>query len=212
MEFFKAVIDYSGMPDGLLLTTAKTLHSMMGTNAATFPNPPGGLAALLAKINAFDQGIQNAALGGVDRTAIKNAAREDLLDTMGDYGNYVNSVAKGDPTIIDLSGLPRYSTQHAEGGGPVTFVPQNARIERGNVSGAIVVRWKGDGSKSMYEVQICTGDPMVEANWTYRGSFTGGRAELDGFNPGTTLWARVRKIGTGGRTGGWSDPAKLMVT
>ena len=30
--------------------------------------------------------------------------------------------------------------------------------------------------------------------------------------PGATFWVRVRKIGTKGETGGWSDPANIMVT
>jgi hypothetical protein len=50
------------------------------------------------------------------------------------------------------------------------------------------------------------------ANWSYKGSFTGGRADLSGLTPGTTFWVRVRKIGTKGETGGWSDPASIMVT
>ena len=99
-----------------------------------------------------------------------------------------------------------------QSGGGVTFVPQNARWEKGNVSGALVLRWKGDGTHATYEVQTCTGDPNTAANWSYRGSFTGGRADLDGFNPGATVWGRVRKIGTGGETGGWSDPAQTMAT
>jgi hypothetical protein len=41
---------------------------------------------------------------------------------------------------------------------------------------------------------------------SYKGSFTGGRADLSGLTPGTTIWVRVRKIG------GWSDPASIMVT
>ncbi|MEY2584524.1 MAG: hypothetical protein QOD80_550 [Verrucomicrobiota bacterium] len=73
----------------------------------------------------------------------------------------------------------------------------------------MILRWKGDGKGSLYEVQSCTGDPTVEANWTYRGSFSGGRAELKGFTPGTLMWGRVRKIGTGGEVDGWSDPAQI---
>jgi hypothetical protein len=69
-----------------------------------------------------------------------------------------------------------------------------------------------DFSYSIYELQTNTGDPNMPANWSYKGSFTGGRAELPGLTPGSTLWVRVRKIGTKGETGGWSDPANIMVT
>lgn len=34
-----------------------------------------------------------------------------------------------------------------------------------------------------------------QTNWSYKGSFTGGPADLSGFTPGATLWVRVRKIG-----------------
>jgi hypothetical protein len=45
----------------------------------------------------------------------------------------------------------------------------------------------------------------VKANWTYRGSFSGGRAELSGFTPGAVTWGRVRKIGTGGEWSEWDE-------
>ena len=97
------------------------------------------------------------------------------------------------------------------GTGGVTFIPQNVRWEDGTVSFQEILRWKGDGTHATYEAQTCTGDPTVEANWHYRGSFTGGKAVLDGFTPGTIIWGRVRKIGTGGEVGDWSDPAQFLV-
>jgi hypothetical protein len=207
----KAVVDYNSMPDGALLNQAKTTHGLLITNAATFPNPPFTMAVFFGHYGALDAAMQAASMGGTDRTATKNAARAVVIDDLGQIATYVNQVANGDPTIIDLSGLPRYSTEHGPSG-DVTFVPENVRVEQGNGSGKIVVRWKGDGSKSMYEVQVCTGDPMVEANWSYKGSWTGGKAQLDGFTPGATVWARVRKLSAAGKKGGWSDPAELMVT
>ncbi|MDQ6808438.1 MAG: hypothetical protein M3Z64_03285, partial [Verrucomicrobiota bacterium] len=107
------------------------------------------------------------------------------------------------------SGCDSYSTARVQSSGTVTFVPGNVRWEAGTLSGVCVLRWKGDGKGSTYEVQTCTGDPAVEANWSYRGSFTGGRAELNGFTPGAIAWGRTRKIGTGGNVGGWSDPAQI---
>ena len=42
-------------------------------------------------------------------------------------------------------------------------------------------------------------------------NFSGGKAVLDGFTVGATIWGRVRKIGTGGEVGDWSDPAQFLV-
>jgi hypothetical protein len=154
--------------------------------------------------------LGDAGPGGHDRVTLKNNARAALENALFKLGNYVNIVADGNKATIDLSGFESYSTSHTVSDG-VTFIPQNVRLEPGMNSGWVLLRWKGDGKGSLYEVQSCTGDPTVEANWTYRGSFSGGRAELKGFTPGALMWGRVRKIGTGGEVGGWSDPAQIRV-
>lgn len=64
---------------------------------------------------------------------------------------------------------------------------------------------------SINEVRTCTGDPNTEANWKPAGLFSGGKANLNGFAPGATIWVRVRIAGLKGVMGAWSDPAKIMV-
>jgi len=169
-------------------------------------------AAFLAVIDAWDLALQKSEDRSRDNITAKNNARTDLEDALRTLGGYVNTVAQGDLATIELSGFPSYDTSHPQTGGGVSFVPQNVRLERTPVSGTVIVKWQGDGSRAVYEVQINTSDPNVAANWSYKGSFTGGKAELSGFTPGATLWVRVRKIGTKGETGGWSDPASIMVT
>ena len=209
MDYFKARVDYSKDPDGSLSGPAHNIHDKLVLNAASFPALPITVAAFNTLITTWDTALGESSKGGTDRTTLKNNARTALENALFKLGTYVNLVADGDKATIDLSGFESYNTSHTVSGGGVTFVPQNVRWEAGNVSGAAVLRWKGDGKGSLYEVQTCTGDPTVEANWTYRGSFSGGRAELDGFTPGTIIWGRVRKIGTGGDVGGWSDPAQI---
>lgn len=213
MSYAKAVVDFSREQDGDLPQVASAVAGLMlGTNAATFPAAPYTQAAFNTLIGEYTGALGEAMKGGTDRTNAKNAARAALEDALAQLASYVNLVAKGEQAIIDQSGFPSYTTDRVRSGGGVTFVPQNARWEAGTVSGQEILRWKGDGSRSMYEVQTCTSDPGVEANWTYRGSFSGGRAVLNGATPGTILWGRVRKIGNGGEVGGWSDPAQVRTT
>jgi hypothetical protein len=208
----KARVDFSGDADDSLSGTAHGIHNLVNTNAATFGTPPVTMPAFLTTIGAWDTALAAAEMGGKDRITTKNNARQALEDDLSKLGTYVNLIADGDQATIDLSGFPSYPTKHAQGGGGVSFVPQNLRLRQGDTAGSAVARWQGDGTQAMYEVQTCTGDPNVQVNWSYRGSYSGGRAELNGLPPGSTVWARVRKIGTGGATGGWSDPAQLMVT
>lgn len=213
MSYAKAVVDFSRNPEGEMAGIATVINkNMLGLHAATFPAPPLTTAALTNLIDTWTSALGDSLKGGTDRTHTKNAARVALEDALSQLGTYVNLVAKGDPAIVDLSGFPSYTTDRSQSQGGVTFVPQNARWEDGTVAGQEILRWKGDGSRSMYEVQTCTGDPAVEANWTYRGSFSGGRAVINGATPGTIIWGRCRKIGTGGEVGNWSDPAQIRAS
>ena len=209
MEYYKAVVDYSSYPDAGLAAPADKSHTNIVANAATFPNLPITMAQFDTDIIDYQTKLADSLKGGSDRTTLKNDARAKLEDDLFQLGTAVNLVAKGAKATIDLSGFDSYSTARTQSGGGVTFIPQNVRWENGTVSGACALRWKGDGKASLYEVQTCTGDPAVEANWHYRGSFSGGRADLDGFTPGAIAWGRCRKIGTGGEVGGWSDPAQI---
>ncbi len=71
----------------------------------------------------------------------------------------------------------------------------------------MVVRYRPARTPSINEVQTNTGDP----NWKPAGLFSGGKANLNGFAPGTTVWLRIRTAGLKGVMGTWSDPAKIMV-
>ena len=211
MAYAKAVVDLSKYPDGGLAGPCTTIHEKLVENAATFPNLPLTMAVFKTQLDTWVAALGESLKGGTDRTNAKNAARAILEQSIFDLGTYVNLVAKGDQAIIDLSGFPSYTTGRTQSTGGVDFVPENVRWEDGTVGGQAILRWKGDGSHAMYEVQTCTGDPNTEANWTYRGSFSGGRAVLDGFTPGVVIWGRVRKIGKGGEVGNWSDPAQMRV-
>jgi hypothetical protein len=211
MPYYKAVVDFSQEADGSLSSPAHAVHDLMlVTNAATFPNAPFSAAAFLALVVAWDNALSESLKGGTDRTTTKNNARAALEDALYKLGGYVNVVADGDKAIVELSAFPSYTTARVQSTGGVTFIPLNVRWEDGTVSGQQVLRWKGDGSHAYYGVQTCTGDPNVEASWSDRGAFTGGKAVLDGFTPGAKIWGRVRKLGTGGQYGAWSDPAQTM--
>jgi hypothetical protein len=75
----------------------------------------------------------------------------------------------------------------------------------------MVARYKPDRQPSTNEVQTTTGDPNLEASWTTKGFYQGGRAEMDGFTPGIVVWVRVRTVGLKAVMGSWSDPAQIRV-
>jgi hypothetical protein len=179
-------------------------------NAATFPNLPVTLVTLGAQIDTYDEKLAaRVGRAKVDIIAF-NEAREVLEDTLTRLGNYVNIVANGDPVIVEQSGFPSYDTSRTPDTSPPA-APMNLRLRPGDLSGSFVARYKPERSPSVNEVQTCTGDPNLEADWHTKGLFHGGKAELAGFTPGTVVWVRVRTVGLKGVMGAWSDPGQIRV-
>ena len=104
------------------------------------------------------------------------------------------SRASGDPVIVDKSGFPSYET-----GQPADL--SDLRLRHGDLSGEIAARYRPDRPRSMNEVQKCTDDPAVEANWQHAGMFGGGKATIGSLTPGALVWFRVRTCGLKGVMG-----------
>jgi hypothetical protein len=206
----KAIIDFSGYVAAELGPVATTIHTSMLAAATTFTSPPLTMVAFLASITDYNAKLVARASGAsADRNAF-DQARQVLEDELTQLGNYVNSVAMGDPVIVGLSGFPSYTTGSTPDFSPPA-APTNLRLRHGDVSGTIIGRHHPSRTPSMNQVQTCTSDPNVEANWHDAGTFSGGKFTLTGLTPGTTLWVRVRTAGLKGVMGAWSDPAKIMV-
>jgi hypothetical protein len=78
----------------------------IGNNPDIFIQPNPTLAVVQAALAAFVEALQDAALGGVAQTAIKNSKRAELVRLVRLLTNYVSAVADGDMSILLLSGLP----------------------------------------------------------------------------------------------------------
>ena len=210
MNKTKAIINFDGYAAADLAPVAQTIHDQMTANAATFATPPVTMAALQTLLATFTTKLAAKASRATADILAFNAARDELETALGDLGNYVNGLAKGDAIIVEKSGIPSYTARQSGPPG-VPAAPSDLRLRHGDVPGAIVARYRPDRERSMNEVQKCTGDPAIEANWQPVGIFSGGKAIIDGTLPGQLLWLRVRTCGTGGQMGAWSDPAQIRV-
>ncbi len=210
MNNTKAIIDFSGYTAAELGPVAQCIHDKLAANAASFVNPPITLVALQTLITTYDAKLVARASRATADTIAFNEARAALELALGPLGNFVNIVAKGDSMLVDKSGFPFYTTGHTPDTSPPA-APADVRLRQGDLPGTILARYKPDRPQSTNEVQVATGDPNIEANWTTKGIFQGGRAELGGFTPGVIVWIRVRTVGLKGVMGAWSDPAQIRV-
>ncbi len=206
----KAIIDFTDYTASELGPIAQTIHDKMVLNAASFTGLPFTMAVLQTLIDTYaTRLVARASKATVDVLAFE-VTREEMEIQLATLGNYVNSVAKGDPVLVEKSGFPSYTT----GGAPdpsAPAAPTNLRLRHGAASGSVVARFKPSRKPSANELETSTGDPNNEASWTRVGIFLGGKAELSGLTPGVVVWVRVRTSGLKGVMGDWSDPAQIRV-
>jgi hypothetical protein len=210
MNHTKATIDFSNYTHAQLGPVAQSIHDEMTANAATFATPTVTMAELQALVTDYDAKLVARASNATTDVLALNECREALEEMLGVLGNYVNGEAKGDAMVVEKSGFPSYETSRTADTSPPA-APTNLRLKQGDLSGSLVARYKPERSASTNEVQITTGDPNDEASWQTKGIYRGGRAEMDGFTPGTVVWVRVRSVGLKGVMGAWSDPAQIRV-
>ena len=210
----KAIIDFSSYTAAEFAFPAQTIHDKMTANAATFTAPPVSMAALQAIITTYEQKLVARASRDSDAVIAFGLARHNLEAALHDLGLYVNIIAKGDATIVGLSGFPSYTVGPGANPAPsaIPAGPQNLRLGHGGLGSSITGRFKPDRVNSYNVAQLCTGDPNVEANWKTVLQFSGGKFTLTGLTVGSTVWVRVATVGAGGALGPWSDPAKIVVT
>ena len=211
MNKTKATVDFTSYTGPGLLPVAQTIHDAMTAKVVIFPAPTVSMVALQGLITTYGLKLAAKASRATADTIAFNIARHNLELALADLGAYVNSVAKGDATIVAASGFPSFNTAHVAPDTTPPAAPANVVLAHGDLSGSVDVRYHPDRPHSMNEVQTCVGDPGAEANWKYAGMYSSGKATVSGIVPGTTEWFRVRTAGLKGVMGEWSDPAKIVV-
>ena len=207
----KAVINFSGYADGDLGPTAQGCHDGLLANPIPFTTPIPTLAVLLTQINSYTGALATARTAPSQaNTLTKNNARVALQSTLSLLGNYVNSIAQGDPVIITLSGFPSYNTIP----GPIPSVrpaPQYLVLKQGTASGSFGVSFTPYMSNDSQQVQTSLTDPGIDANSTQAAILKNGSGTLTGFTPGVVVYVRVRSISPANVNGAWSDLSHLRV-
>lgn len=206
----KAIIDFSGYTAAELGPIAQHIHDRMTANAAVFTTPPVAMADLQTLVTGYTEALADRGSNATEDVIAAREARAALEEALATLGHYVNGKAKGDAMMVEQSGFPSYTTGVVADTAPPA-APTDLRLRQGALSGSLVARYKPHRRPSTNEVQVNTGDPNLESAWQTRGMFQSGRAELDGFTPGTVVWVRVRTVGLKGVMGSWSDPAQIRV-
>jgi hypothetical protein len=204
MKNYRVSIAFAMFSDGALDELTSYIMTSMSTNPA-FPAPPVTMEELAGLQTTFRDAITAAAEGGKQATAVKNAAREALLNALRRNATYVQTVASHDLAMLLSSGFDAASTNRTQA--PLVK-PVILRIEN-EASTTLTVRLSTVSNARAYEGRLSTST----GTWQPAGTFIQARRViLANLTPGSTYTLQFRAVGGSMGYSDWSDPVSHMAT
>ena len=205
-------LNLRGLPPVLIIQQCTNHKTGITNNPAVFATPSPTMAAygtLIAtaqtKVTAADAAAKAASAAILDR----DNALAALMASAGTLGSYVQETTLGDPVKIALANMAVKGTPTP--GGQLGQV-QHLSVTAGDTVGSLDYMWDGLRGRSTFELQTCTGDPTVEANWKFAASCRGSRKSLKGQVSGTRVYGRVRAVAPKEEhNGDWSEMVSKIV-
>lgn len=189
-------------PAGLLFKTRNLVNKLTGN--AAFPSPVPPLGDVTAAADVLQTAINDhEANPGPNEVLQRNLATDVVKGLYTDLGSYVQAASNGDIELIKSAGLGVRKSASPRGELPA---PKNMEAVATAYPGRIDIRYGGVRGRSMYETQICDGDPNVEENWKVLFLTTKVRHSITGLKSDTVYHFRVRALGVLGASP-MSEPA-----
>lgn len=191
--------------DALIVTGTETIVNSLTSNP-DYPTPTPTLATVTTALNAFTVAIANAADGGKEFTAIKNAKRAELTSLLRQLASYVGVTCGGDMAKLLSSGFPTQKPIRtpigvlpAPGAPIVTLGALTGELDAATppVFGAYTYNWRVALSSA----------PNV---FVQQSQTTAARNTFSGLIPGQTYRVQLNAVGSAGPSD-WSDDAELIV-
>lgn len=182
-----------------------TLLEWMNANP-NYTTPLPTLTVVQTAFDAYKVATANAAQGGVENIAIRNARRAELVALLRQLANYVSATANGDLEVLISSGFPIQKTGRTPIG-PLP-APDAPRFSQGKVTGsAKAVTRPVKGALSYVWRLALASAPAVYVRTVQT---SGARIAYTGLTAGEIYNVEANAFGAAG-TSDWSDVGSLMV-
>jgi hypothetical protein len=188
----------------LIVDTHSAITGLTGN--ASFPTPTPTVASITTALSAFQVALADAANGGKELTAIKNAKRAELVSLMRQLASYVTITAAGDMATLLSSGFAyQKPTRSKVGDLPAPGAPVLKQTDKSGTLYASTSPVYGAASYNWSVALASAPDKSTQTAQTI-----GGRYTFDGLTPGVDYSVTVNAVGAAGLSD-WSDAATLIV-
>lgn len=202
MPAYRVYLGFAKLPDADLSQFARLVLNGLTGNPA-FPHPAVPLADLAAAQVSFAEALIASNQGGMQTTAVKNAARQALIGLLRLEAYYVQVAMKDDLAVLLSSGFEAASNNRTPS--PLS-APVILRIRNEQSTQLALDLQRVDNARA-YEVQKMNGT----GEWTVAGTFTKARGVvLENLVPGSVYKIQVRAIGGSTGYSPWSNPVSHM--
>ncbi len=200
----RVALSFATLPNDQLNSFVILVLACLKTNPL-FPTPPITLVALGALLDAYQQAMTAAAIGGQMDTAALKEARDTLVAALRQIAGYIQSLGLTNESDVLSSGYDII----VSGKNTPTPLSQPAIDLDNSMSAQLGVKLSAVPNAKAYQVQFSIGTGA----WTDLGIFPNTRnIVIPNTTPGTTYSVRVRAVGGSTQYSPWSAVNSLMST
>ena len=172
----------------------------------SYPNPLPALGTVQTAFDTYKVATADAAQGGKQNTAVRNARRQELTGLLRQLASYVSATANGNMEVLISSGFPVQKAIRTPVG--VLPAPDAPVVVQGPVTGSLKASSTPLYGASSYNWSVAL--PSAPETDVKTAQTTGARAEFTGLTPGQVYLVSLNAVGTSG-VSDWSDAGTLMV-
>jgi len=201
MSQYRVSLSFAQLPDVALDDFANAIIAGLNGNAS-YPAPPVTVAQLVTLKQTLQDAVAAQAQGGTTATAVKNTARNALVEGLRKDAHYVEISANNDlPTLLG-SGFQSASTNRAPS---VLDKVQIVGVDNGQ-TGELKVRIDPIANAKGFDGRIKSGTGEYGPSISFQNS----KSIFKGLTAGITYTLQLCAIGGSTGAGDWSDPVSHM--
>ena len=181
-------------PADMLVKVRNMVAKLTGNARFTTPVPP--LSEVTLTADMLEAAILAYNLNpGPGEKIDRDLAVEKMKGTMVELGGYIQAASLGDLETIKSAGCAVRRS-----GVPIGPLPAPRKVVARTTAypGILDVSWAAVRGRSMYELEICQGDPNIDANWSVQALTTKNRHTVENLASDKVYFFRVKALGAAG--------------